>query len=162
MLPQNMVQRLNEQLNLELYSSNFYLQMSAWADKNGFAGAAKFLKAHATEEMQHMRRLFSYLNETGSSVEIAAIEAPIAEYASLKALFEMVLEHEKYITTKINQLVDTAFEMKDYATFNFLQWYVAEQHEEEFLFNTILNKFNLLGEDGKALYYIDKDLASYP
>ena len=158
MLSQNIVKYLNDQLNLEFYSSNVYLQMSAWADNNGFPGAAKFLKAHATEEMEHMRRLFAYLNETGALAEIYAIEAPKAKYDSLKSLFETVFEHEKHVTAKINELVEVAFDAKDYSSFNFLQWYVAEQHEEEFLFNSILNKFRLLGEDGKALYYIDKDL----
>ena len=158
MLSQNIVKYLNDQLNLEFYSSNVYLQMSAWADNNGFPGAAKFLKAHATEEMEHMRRLFTYLNETGSLAEIYAIEAPTAQYDSLKVLFEIVLEHEKYVTSKINELVEVTFAAKDYSSFNFLQWYVAEQHEEEFLFNSILDKFKLLGEDGKSLYYIDKDL----
>ncbi len=158
MLSQNIIKYLNDQLNLEFYSANVYLQMSAWADNNGFAGAAKFLKAHATEEMEHMRRLFTYLNETGALAEIYAIEAPQAEYDSLKSLFEIVLEHEKHVTAKINELVGVSFEAKDYSTFNFLQWYVAEQHEEEYLFNSILDKFKLLGEDGKALYYIDKDL----
>lgn len=158
MLSQNIVKYLNDQLNLEFYSSNVYLQMSAWADNNGFPGAAKFLKAHATEEMEHMRRLFTYLNETGSLAEIYAIEAPAAQYDSLKVLFEIVLEHEKYVTSKINELVEVTFAAKDYSSFNFLQWYVAEQHEEEFLFNSILDKFKLLGEDGKSLYYIDKDL----
>ena len=157
MLSQNIVKYLNDQLNLEFYSSNVYLQMSAWADNNGFPGAAKFLKAHATEEMEHMRRLFTYLNETGALAEIYAIEAPKAKYDSLKSLFETVFEHEKHVTAKINELVEVAFDAKDYSTFNFLQWYVAEQ-QEEFLFNSILNKFRLLGEDGKALYYIDKDL----
>ena len=149
MLSQNIIKYLNDQLNLEFYSSNVYLQMSAWADNNGFPGAAKFLKAHATEEMEHMRRLFTYLNETGALAEIYAIEAPQSEYDSLKSLFEIVLEHE---------LVEVTFDAKDYSSFNFLQWYVAEQHEEEFLFNSILDKFRLLGEDGKSLYYIDKDL----
>lgn len=158
MLSPAIINHLNDQLNLEFYSSNVYLQMSAWADRQGFPGAAKFLKAHATEEMEHMRRLFTYLNETGSLAEIYAIEAPKAEYDSLKALFEIVLEHEKHVTDSINKLVAVTFEAKDYSSFNFLQWYVAEQHEEEFLFNSILNKFKLLGEDGKSLYYIDKDL----
>ena len=158
MLSQNIIKYLNDQLNLEFYSSNVYLQMSAWADNNGFPGAAKFLKAHATEEMEHMRRLFTCLNETGALAEIYAIEAPQSEYDSLKSLFEIVLEHEKHVTSKINELVEVTFDAKDYSSFNFLQWYVAEQHEEEFLFNSILDKFRLLGEDGKALYYIDKDL----
>ncbi|WP_373820181.1 non-heme ferritin [Glaesserella sp.] len=159
MLSQNIIKRLNNQLNLEFYSSNVYLQMAAWADNNCFTGAAAFLKVHATEEMDHMRRLFTYLNETGALAEIGAIEAPQTEYASLKELFEIVYEHEKHVTAQINKLVEETFEQKDYSSFNFLQWYVAEQHEEEHLFKTILDKFALLGDDNKALYYIDKDLA---
>ena len=64
------------------------------------------------------------------------------------------------ITSKINELVGKTFEEKDYSAFNFLQWYVAEQHEEEKLFNSIIDKFNLLGEDGRSLYFIDRDLAT--
>ena len=160
MLSQNIIKYLNDQLNLEFYSSNVYLQMSAWADNNGFPGAAKFLKAHATEEMEHMRRLFTYLNETVALAEIYAIEAPQSEYDSLKSLFEIVLEHEKHVTSKINELVEVTFAHKDYSTFNFLQWYVAEQHEEEKLFNSIIDKFNLVGEDGRGLYFVDRDLAT--
>ena len=158
MLSQNIIKYLNDQLNLEFYSSNVYLQMSAWADNNGFPGAAKFLKAHATEEMEHMRRLFTYLNETGALAEIYAIEAPQSEYDSLKSLFEIVLEHEKHVTSKINELVEVTFDAKDYSSFNFLQWYVAEQHEEEKLFGEILDKFVVAGESNKSLYFIDKDL----
>ena len=105
-----------------------------------------------------MQKLFDYVCETGATPLLGKIEAPRKEYASLKELFDVVFAHEKHVTAKINELVEVAFDAKDYSTFNFLQWYVAEQHEEEFLFNSILNKFRLLGEDGKALYYIDKDL----
>ena len=158
MLQQSIVDKLNEQINLEFYSSNVYLQMSAWCSKNGFAGAATFLLRHADEELEHMQKLFDYVCETGATPLLGKIEAPRKEYASLKELFDVVFAHEKHVTAKINELVEVAFDAKDYSSFNFLQWYVAEQHEEEFLFNSILNKFRLLGEDGKALYYIDKDL----
>ena len=77
-----------------------------------------------------------------------------------KEVFETTLEHEKFITSKINELVGSDFQNKDYSTFNFLQWYVAEQHEEEKLFNSIIDKFNLVGEDGRSFYFIDRDLAT--
>ncbi|HHF4334870.1 non-heme ferritin [Haemophilus influenzae] len=160
MLSENVVKLLNDQMNLEFYSSNLYLQMSAWCDQKGFEGAAKFLSVHATEEMQHMRKLFTYLNETGSRAVISAIEAPAHEYKSLKEVIETTYEHEKLITSKINELVGKTFEEKDYSAFNFLQWYVEEQHEEEKLFSSILDKLNLLGEDGKSLFLIDKDLGN--
>ena len=125
-----------------------------------FEGAAKFLSEHAAEEMQHMRKLFTYLNETGALAVITAIEAPAHEYKSLKEIIELTYKHEKLITSKINELVGKTFEEKDYSAFNFLQWYVAEQHEEEKLFSGILDKLNLLGEDGKGLFLIDKDLGN--
>lgn len=160
MLSTNVIKLLNDQMNLEFYSSNLYLQMSAWCEQNGFEGAAKFLSAHAAEEMQHMRKLFTYLNETGALAVITAIEEPAHEYKSLKEIIELTYEHEKLITSKINELVGKTFEEKDYSAFNFLQWYVAEQHEEEKLFSGILDKLNLLGEDGKGLFLIDKDLGN--
>ena len=141
MLSANVVKLLNDQMNLEFYSSNLYLQMSAWCEQKGFEGAAKFLSAHAAEEMQHMRKLFTYLNETGSVALISAIEAPSHEYKSLKEVIEITYEHEKLITSKINELVGKTF-------------------EEEKLFSGILDKLNLLGEDGKGLFLVDKDLGN--
>ncbi|TCP93487.1 ferritin [Cricetibacter osteomyelitidis] len=159
MLSANVIKLLNDQMNLEFYSSNLYLQMSAWCEQKGYPGAASFLSAHAAEEMQHMRKLFTYLNETGALAIITAIEAPAHDFASLKEVLEKTYEHEKFITSKINELVGKTFEEKDYSAFNFLQWYVAEQHEEEKLFSGILDKLNLLGEDGKSLYFVDGELA---
>ncbi|MFZ7158347.1 non-heme ferritin [Avibacterium gallinarum] len=160
MLQDAIIKKLNEQINLEFYSSNVYLQMSAWCSANGYEGAAAFLLRHADEEMMHMQKLFTYVNETTGMPLLGKIEAPKNDYKSLKEVFEITLEHEKFVTSKINELVEVTFEHKDYSTFNFLQWYVAEQHEEEKLFSSIIDKFNLVGEDGRSLYYIDRDLAT--
>ncbi|RTR37369.1 non-heme ferritin [Shewanella canadensis] len=159
MLAQTMIDQLNAQINVEFFSSNLYLQMSAWCEDRGFEGAAKFMRAHADEEMQHMQRLFTYVSETGGMPLLGAIEAPQSEFASLLALFEYTYEHEQMITSKINALAHAAFTNQDYSTFNFLQWYVSEQHEEEKLFKSIVDKIRLVGEDGKALFFVDKDLA---
>ncbi|HHT7855736.1 non-heme ferritin [Pasteurella multocida] len=160
MLSQAIAEKLNEQINLEFYSSNVYLQMSAWCAHHGYKGAAAFLLRHADEEMEHMQKLFNYISETSGMPLLGKIEAPKNDYKTLKEIFEITLEHEKFVTSKINELVEVTFAHKDYSTFNFLQWYVAEQHEEEMLFNSIIDKFNLLGEDGRSLYFIDRDLAT--
>ncbi|MGF1680844.1 non-heme ferritin [Photobacterium makurazakiensis] len=160
MLAQAMVEKLNEQINLEFFSSNLYLQMSAWCEDKGFEGAAEFLRAHAVEEMEHMQRLFTYVSETGAMPILGSIEAPKHEFASLGDVFRETYEHEQLITKQINTLAHVAFTTQDYSTFNFLQWYVAEQHEEEKLFKGVLDKIELVGEDGKALFFIDKDLAA--
>lgn len=154
-----MVQQLNDQINLEFYSSNLYLQMSAWCEDKGFEGCAEFLRKHANEEMAHMNRLFTYVSETGSLPLIGAIDAPPHDFSSLKDVFEQTYQHECDVTRAINGLAHSAFTNQDYSTFNFLQWYVAEQHEEEKLFKGILDKLELIGENGQALFFIDKELA---
>ena len=158
MLSKSITAKLNEQINLELYSSNVYLQMSAWCHKHGYEGAAAFLLRHADEELEHMQKLFTYVSETSGMPLLGKIDAPKHDYASLKEVFETTLAHEKLVTSKINELVECTFAEKDYSSFNFLQWYVAEQHEEEKLFNSIVDKFKLLGDSGTALYYIDREL----
>jgi len=133
--------------------------MSAWCEEKSFEGAAAFLRQHAGEEMDHMTRLFTYVSETGSLPILGGIDAPPHEFESLADIFEKTYEHECHITNQINELAHQAFTNQDYSTFNFLQWYVAEQHEEETLFKSILDKINLVGQDGHALFFVDKDLA---
>lgn len=159
MLKPEMVTLLNAQINLEFYSSNLYLQMSAWCEEKGFEGAAEFMRKHAVEEMTHMNRLFTYVSETGALPIVGTIDAPPHAFDSLSQVFEATYAHECLVTTQINALAHAAFTNQDYSTFNFLQWYVAEQHEEEKLFKGILDKIDLVGNDGKALFFIDKDLA---
>ncbi len=159
MLKKIMVDNLNAQLNLEFYSSNLYLQMSGWCEDNGFEGCAEFMRKHALEEMSHMNRLFTYVSESGAMPLIGAIDAPPHEFNDLSDVFLQTYEHECLVTEKINELAHNANMSQDYSTFNFLQWYVAEQHEEEKLFKGVLDKIKLVGDDGKALFFIDKDLA---
>lgn len=160
MLKDEMVAQLNEQMNLELYSSLLYQQMSAWCSYHSFEGAAAFLRRHAQEEMSHMQRLFSYLIDTGNLPRLQSIPALFTEYASLDELFSATYTHEQLISQKINELAHVAMTSQDYPTFNFLQWYVAEQHEEEKLFKSILDKLRLVGNSGEGLYFVDKDLAT--
>ncbi|MCL6271293.1 non-heme ferritin [Sansalvadorimonas sp. 2012CJ34-2] len=159
MLSEQMIKSLNDQINLEFYSSNIYLQMSSWCEYKGLDGCAEFLRAHAVEEMGHMQKLFNYVNETGAMAVIGGIEAPASHYEGVEDIFTQILDHEKLVTSKINELVHLAFTTQDYSTFNFLQWYVAEQHEEEKLFNSILDKVKMIGAEGKGLYFIDQEIA---
>jgi len=160
MLSPQLVEKLNAQINLEYYSSNLYLQMSSWCEAKGLNGCASFLARHAEEEMEHMKKLWAYVNETGAMARMGAIEAPPAEFSGVRDVFQQTYEHEKRVTGAINDLVDAAFTGKDYSTFHFLQWYVAEQHEEEKLFKDILDKIELIGTEGQGLFYIDRELGA--
>ena len=158
MLTTASVERLNKQINLEQFSSNLYMQMSAWCDHQGYTGCAAFLRDHALEELQHMYKLFDYVCETGALAQLAAIEAPSATYDSLAEVFRLIYEHELMITRSINKLVAAALAEKDFSTFQFLQWYVSEQHEEERLFKGILDKISVIGLEGKGIYFLDKEI----
>ncbi|WP_392558606.1 non-heme ferritin [Orbus mooreae] len=157
MLTKEMTQKLNDQLNLEFYSSNLYLQMSAWCDDQNFSTFARFLREHAKEELNHMQRLFDYVLDCGSLPIVGKIDAPEIEFNSLSEVFNKAYTHEIKISKSINNLVDYALTNKDYATFQFLQWYVAEQHEEEKLFKTIKDKLELVGTNKRDLFFMDKD-----
>ncbi|MGI0495538.1 non-heme ferritin [Alkalinema pantanalense CENA528] len=160
MLSQTMIDRLNEQINLEMFSAHLYLQMSSWCAYKALDGCATFLSQHADEEMIHMRRLIHYLQETGAFAILGGMEAPPTAFSSLTEMFDKIYAHEQFITRKINDLVHLANTEPDYSTLQFLQWYVAEQHEEEFLFKSILDKIKLIGTEGQGLFFIDREVGS--
>lgn len=156
MLSKQVVKLLNEQINKEMYAANLYLSMSSWCYENSLDGAGLFLFEHAGEESEHAKRLITYLNETDSHVELKEVKQPETRFKSLLDVFEKTYEHEQNITKSINSLVEHMLTNKDYATFNFLQWYISEQHEEEALFRGIVDKIRLIGENGNGLYLADQ------
>lgn len=158
MLSKEMLNKLNTQIALEAYSANLYLAMSSWCKYKGLNGSALFLEKHSIEEQMHMKKLFDYVNETGALAIVSEVKKPPTEFNNIRDVFEQIFEHEEYITNSINELVDFAMQTKDYSTFNFLQWYVSEQHEEEALFKGILDKIEIIGLEGRGLFMIDKEI----
>lgn len=149
---------LNQQIAEEDYAAHYYLAMASWCDKSGLSGSSKFLYAHAEQEKQHMMKLFKYVNDAGGHAIVQAVKEPPAKFKSISNVFELTLAQEKNVTKSINALVDLCLSEKDYSTFNFLQWYVAEQHEEERLLNSILDLIKIAGVEGRGLFLIDKEI----
>jgi ferritin len=149
---------LNEQLTLEGYASFLYLSMASWCERAGLEGCAKFLYRQSEEEREHMLRIFDYINDMDGHAVTPGINQPPQNWDSIQKLFNEVYEHEQKVTRAIHGLVATSLEEKDHATWNFLQWYVEEQREEESLMRTILDRINLIGDAPQALYYIDKEV----
>jgi len=158
MLTKKVEKILNEQVTKEGYSSQLYLAMASWAETNGFGGIADWLYAQAEEERMHMLKFFKYINERDGVAMVSAIEAPPAVYKSIPVLFDQVLEHEKYISASINDIVALAIEEKDFTTHSFLQWFVNEQIEEEASVRGIIDKLKLVGESN--MYIFDRDIMS--
>ena len=160
MLSKNIEVALNNQIRIEAESSQIYLSMACWAEVNGLEGIAQFMYAQSDEERAHMLKLIKYVNERGGHAQITDLKAPKTTYDAFQGMFEELYKHEIFVSNSINELVHITFAEKDYATHNFLQWYVAEQHEEEKLFKSVLDKLRLVGNSGEGLYFVDKELAT--
>lgn len=149
---------LNKQIKAEATSSQLYLAMASWAECAGINGTADFLYKHSDEERMHMLKLVRFVNERGGKAVIPSIEVAQTEFESLTQIFTLLLEHEIKVTNMINEVVFVCLEEKDYSTHNFMQWFVAEQLEEEALARNILDKLKMIGNDKGGLYLFDRDL----
>lgn len=158
MLSKKVGTALNQQIKIEAESSQVYLSMASWAEVKGLEGISQFMYKHSDEERMHMLKLIKYVNERGGQANISDLKAPKTDFISFQLMFQELYDHEIMVSQSINELVHVALLEKDYATHNFLQWYVAEQIEEEALARTILDKINLIGNDKGGLYLFDRDV----
>jgi ferritin len=155
-----MAKAINDQIFYEASSTNTYIAMGSWCERVGYDGSAAFFFEQAAEENGHMLKFIHYINGVGAESIIPAIEKPPNDFESLESTFQFGLKSEQTVTKAIYDLVDMTEKQKDRSTYLFLQWFINEQIEEEMLFHTILQKFDLLGRDKLAVYQIDQSLAS--
>jgi ferritin len=156
---------LNAQMTKEAHASQIYLSYAAWADKQGFSGIANFLFRHAQEERNHMMKVLEYILKRGAEVEVSAIPAPPKNPVSINNCFEKVFEHEVDNTNAVYKLVKMSHDQEDWATWNFMQWFVKEQVEEETLAMNLLDKMKIAGGENmnsNALYLFDKEMEETP
>ncbi len=159
MLSKSMQAALNNQVKLEASSSHAYLAMASWSEiQPGLDNVAEYFFQQSHEERIHMLKLMRFINERGGFALVPALEQPLLTFKSLKSMFEDFLNHEIMVSNSINELVDMALAEKDYATHNFLQWYVSEQIEEEKSARVLNDKLELIGDDKSGLYLFDRDI----
>ena len=158
MLKDPVEEALNEQINAELYSEYLYLSMAAYYEEEGLPGFASWMRAQADEEHAHAMRLYDFVIERDGRVTLDGIEGPPTEWSSPDDAFRAAYEHEVEITGLIDDLVGLAREENDNATENMLQWFVAEQVEEEATAQEILDKLRYVGDDGPGLLMLDQEL----
>lgn len=159
MLSTSMQAALNNQVKLEAASSHAYLAMASWSEiQPGLDNVAEYFFQQSEEERMHMLKLMRFINERGGFALVPELEQPIVTYKGIKSVFEEFLNHEIAVSSSINELVDLALKEKDYATHNFLQWYVSEQIEEEKSARVLNDKLELIGEDKSGLYLFDRDI----
>lgn len=159
MLSKTIQEALNNQVAMEAESSQAYLAMASWSEiQPGLDGVTDFFYKQSDEERLHMLRLIRYINERGGFAIVPALQQPNITFQSLKRVFEELLKHEIKVSESINDIVDLALKEKDFATHNFLQWYVSEQIEEERLARTLNDKLELVGDDKGGIYLFDRDI----
>lgn len=149
---------LNEQISLEFSASSNYLAMASWCEITGYSGAATFFYAQSTEERDHMLKIIHYVNSLGGKSIIPSNKSPNSNFKNLENLLKTSLKNEQTVTKSIHKIVDVAIKEKDYSTNAFLEWFVNEQIQEETKFETLLQKFDLIGRDKLAINEIDKIL----
>lgn len=149
---------LNDQIKQEAKASSTYLAMASWCDQHGFMYSGEFFYKQSGEEREHMLKFFKYVNDVGGKAVSPEIKDIQHNFNSLRSIFEQALEQEIANTQSINRIVDMCYKAKDFTTVNFLQWFLQEQIEEEFIARRALELFDVIGEEGVGLYMIDKKI----
>jgi ferritin len=159
MISNDIASLINAQINRELFSSYFYLGLSARAEASNLKGTAAWFMAKHHEEMAHAHKLYRYMIDQDATVQLRQVEAPPSDIEGAVRMFESTLEHERVVTSAINDIVDHAVSEKDHATSVFFQWFVTEQIEEEATVKDIIGRLRLFGDEGQGLLLIDNELA---
>ena len=150
----------NDQINKELYSAYLYLAMKSKFAEMNLNGFVNWFDVQVQEEQAPGMGMYDYVLERGGKIDLGVIDKPEVKSDVPVEIFEQVLEHEEYVTSRINALMDVAEEVKDRAALSFLDWYLKEQVEEESNVGGILATLKLIGDDKKALLMMDKDLST--
>ena len=160
MLDSKVAKLLNEQINKELYSAYLYLDFSIFYDGKGLDGFANWYMIQAQEERDHAMLMLQYLQNNGEKVILEAVAKPDKEVKELIDPLKAGLEHEIYVTSLINDIYEAAYNVKDFRTMQFLDWFVKEQGEEEKTADDMIKKMELFGNDSKGLYSLDAEYAA--
>ena len=158
MLNDTMNKALNDQLQAEFYSAYLYLSMAAYFEEQGLEGMANWMTVQFQEEQSHALKFYRYIVERGGRIELQTIEKPQRDWESPLAVFEASLDHERMVSSRINDLADMAVKTKDHPTHNMLQWFISEQVEEESTVDGIVTRMRLVGGEGHGLFMIDREL----
>ncbi|PJJ29420.1 ferritin [Lacrimispora celerecrescens] len=160
MLNKEIVAKINKQINFELYSAYIYLDISNYYADSNLNGFANWFKIQTQEERDHAMLFMNYLLNNGEKVVLEDIKAPDLVYTDFRQPAMAAYEHEVKVTASIHDIYGAAYELKDFRTMQFLDWFVKEQNEEEKNTDEIIKRYDLFGSDPKGLYLLDSELTA--
>jgi len=160
MLDRKVVELLNQQINKEFYSAYLYLDFSNFYYDQELNGFGNWYMIQAQEERDHAMLFLKYLQNNGEKVVLESIGKPDVELAGNKEVLEAGLNHERYVTSLIHDIYEAAYNVRDFRTMQFLDWFVKEQGEEENTAESMVKKYELYGNDPRSLYMLDNEMAA--
>ena len=149
---------LNQQVKKEAHSSAIYLSMASWCDRNGFDGSADFFFKQSHEEREHQLKIYKYILNMGGTAVSPEISNIKLEFSTFREVFEDALDQEIAITQSFKNIVARCHKEQDYVTLEFLNWFLREQREEEYIARRALELFEVIGENGTGFWDIDKNI----
>src|SRR5690606_7528302 len=147
---------LNQQIKKEAHASATYLAMASWCDRNGFDGSADYFYKQSDEERRHQLKLFKYVSDMGGTAVSPEVSDIKIEYNSFREVFEDALEHEIAVTQSFKHIAARCHKEQDYVTMEFLNWFLKEQREEEYVARRAVELFDVIGEEGTGRWDIDR------
>ncbi len=159
MIKQKVQDEINDQIQAEFQSGWLYLAFAAWFEEKNLDGFGHWMRMQWQEEQAHGMKFYDHMLSRGGTIELKELEKPTVSAESVTAVFEKVLDHERYITKRIHSLYDLAKEEDDYPLQTLLHWFIDEQVEEEENAAAILERLKMIGDEGSSLYVLDRELA---
>ena len=159
MLDKKVAELINNQVNKEFYSAYLYLDFSNYYEEEGLNGFSNWYRIQAMEERDHAMLMMQYLQNNGGHVELDPIAKPDKVLNDKLEILKMGLEHEQYVTSLIHTIYDAAYDVRDFRTMQYLDWFVKEQGEEEKNAEDMIKKMELFGSEAKGLYMLNNELA---
>lgn len=159
MISKNLEKMLNDQFNRELFAVNAYLSLCSYFRDQEMDGFANFFKVQSEEESFHAEKIFNFIHDTGGRVLLQSIEAPKNDFSNILDAMKTALKYEEKVSKDFNSIAKAALDASDFATHIFLQWFITEQVEEESLFNNLIKKIQMIGDNSSALFLLNNELA---
>lgn len=158
MVSDELLEKLNEQMNYEFFSAQAYLALAAYCASESWEGFSHWFIRQAEEEQAHGMKIFRFINDLGKRAIITGMDNPNNDYSSILDAFESAYAHEKEVTRRIYAISDIALNEREHATYQFLKWFIDEQVEEESTFDSLVQRLRRIGSDGNALFILDAEL----
>lgn len=160
MLDKRIAELINKQINREFYSAYFYLDIANFYIEKSLDGFGNWFSVQQQEEQAHALLFVKYMQNNGEKISLESIDSPALEYKDFKYPLLATKDHELLVSRWINDIYAAAFELKDFRTMQFLDWFVKEQAEEEKNTDDLINRFELFGSDPRGLYLLDQEMAA--